>query len=916
MKIRGGKSIFTFFLLIFFIFSVSIGVSYAKKNNETLYYNGKIFSGDKNNILSWFVVRDGIIIDKGSNKLETQEVKKYKNSINFNNWTVIPGIIDSHLHFIDGALGLISLSLKNNRSISDTKKTLSKIKSPNFGDIIFATQLKADLIKKIKNPRIWLDNINNNVPVFLFSDGHRVITNSKGLSYIKISKKTKIKDGGIGKDNSGELNGLLTEGGAFEANKRISERLNFKILSHAIIRGQKLALSYGITTIGDNMFTPFYYKAYRRLQNLNILKMRIYARSFGPSRYSYEVVPSLDTKKVWFIGEDSDRDFLNLHSAKFFMTDSLTPHKNGQNAKFSATIEPGGDVHYSENRIKRAFLEYDIPLAFHIQGKEGLKRVLNAVLKTKSRNKRRHILDHIGYATQEQLKKIRELSLAVTILPYAIFEYKDLENYYSKNNKKTFNIDHLLDFKSKVSITNAALTSDWPYSLEKDFIDFSEVDGLNPFPAIAAITSGLTPDKTTLGISKNKLLSVEEAINSYTKNGAFVLGKENVLGKIAKGYKADFVVLNSEIFSLKPADIYKTKVLQTFINGEKVFDRDKEFEDISYSTKLSKSDYAVSPIFGYDPSLGFLMGGAYFHWPLKEDGISGNALLIFTTKGQYKINFELDANKIFKGLNIGIKGFYKTFFDNYYGEGSNSTEENKLELYHNIFSSKVFILSSLTNNIDLSLSTEFQKREVKKVENPDGGIIILGGPFLNDEKSVSFDLSAQFDNRDFRPSPGSGTNIGLSLRYSPKGLSDISSNDNLLQFNLKSSFLKRLYFPKLILGLRFNIGTTISGEPSYLQKYTLGGEYLLRGYYSNRFRGKHFYIGTVELRYPIYRFISGVVFSDFGDVSDIEISDFGKIKFSYGAGLRVKISRMTKLRFDIGFSKENWGIFFTFNEAF
>jgi len=120
-----------------------------------------------------------------------------------------------------------------------------------------------------------------------------------------------------------------------------------------------------------------------------------------------------------------------------------------------------------------------------------------------------------------------------------------------------------------------------------------------------------------------------------------------------------------------------------------------------------------------------------------------------------------------------------------------------------------------------------------------------------------------------------------------------------------------------VLALRADGGTSAGGR-NYATNYAIGGADLLRGYYSNRFRGEHFAAGTAELRWPIVGPLSGAAFGDIGRVWAAGDVHPRILAYSGGGGLRFGIppDRLVRLRFDLGFAPDQWGLFFKFNEAF
>ena len=62
-----------------------------------------------------------------------------------------------------------------------------------------------------------------------------------------------------------------------------------------------------------------------------------------------------------------------------------------------------------------------------------------------------------------------------------------------------------------------------------------------------------------------------EALRSFTIDAAYSGHQENILGSLEKGKKADFILLENNYFTENQEDIWKNKVLATWVNGKKVY---------------------------------------------------------------------------------------------------------------------------------------------------------------------------------------------------------------------------------------------------------------------------------------------------------------------------------------------------------
>ena len=72
-------------------------------------------------------------------------------------------------------------------------------------------------------------------------------------------------------------------------------------------------------------------------------------------------------------------------------------------------------------------------------------------------------------------------------------------------------------------------------------------------------------------LNPSERVSVMEAVKMVTINAAYVLGKEKEVGSLEIGKKADFIVLDRDIFNINPLDISNINIERTYFNGELVY---------------------------------------------------------------------------------------------------------------------------------------------------------------------------------------------------------------------------------------------------------------------------------------------------------------------------------------------------------
>ncbi len=876
-------------------------------SQSSLYYNGNIFTSDPHHpFIGYFIVENGRISEMGDT-LSAQRISQFTNKVDFQGKTVIPGIVDSHIHFIDGSLGLLQISLSD---VMNSDELSGKIKSTCtqlLDGFYVARDLGFSALSGINSPRNFLDSLIPDSPVIIFlKSGHAAVANSAGLRKLGFTKHTKIPDGIIGTAKEGNLNGWLLEAAAMDALKRVGSNYSGQTIKKAIQKGQELALSYGITTLGDNTFSPYNMKIYQTLQREGDLNLRIWTRSYGRIAQTTGLMKPMGVKKLGFIGPENNFEQVHYHLIKLFedMSLSIPPGMTGD-------IEPGGTVYLDKNEIKKYLLLHpDDKFAFHVQGENGLQNIIDALEELGPRNNnRRHVIDHAGYCTEKQIEELANMREAVTILSSQSFDYPTLLREYSNSNSK-LRKNELLDVRLKYHLIQGALSSDFPYGMDTSFVKYKFIDGLNPFPNMAINVSGQMPDGSPLEDFENKTLTVQEAVQSYTSNGAYVLGEDNFLGRIVPGYGADFAVLDRNIFINGPMDLYNCKVEQTYLGGKKVYELNTETSpnDIFPNEKISPYDYTLSPVFGFDPTTGFVLGAAGFIYPLKTPASYGDIQVMATTSGKVQVQSTYKAYGIFKNTDLKMPITFSTFPEYYFGESDTTSGENYNQLFSNRYFVKPEFIYSLPYHFKATFFGDFRARKETSVQDKNGDQ--LNQRFFPDEQNLGLGMSLMFDTRD---NPGS-TKLGFygSVYYEHilDLQSSINGNTGLLGVDLR--YFHYIYTSKFVLATRLSAGSSF-GNSSYLFRYSLGGAERLRGYYTNRFRGNQFYSAQAEFRFPVYHRFSGVCFIDEGDISDGKLD---KLLTSYGGGIRFAINDNVALRFDYGVGKDQNGVFFTFGEAF
>ncbi|MEQ8524602.1 BamA/TamA family outer membrane protein [Gracilimonas sp.] len=347
------------------------------------------------------------------------------------------------------------------------------------------------------------------------------------------------------------------------------------------------------------------------------------------------------------------------------------------------------------------------------------------------------------------------------------------------------------------------------------------------------------------------------------------------------------------------------------------------------------TEFAFLPALAYDSDLGLIAGGIASHYKYR-DGMKPfysflNFYGIATTRGLISVFLEYDKPYIFDS----DQRFYSEIFmsrfsgNQYYGIGNYNELPDVL-----LDSTDYYLYNSFSAGFDFML----RKPLVKKNQGPqldiygkityeyetpynnkDSQLIIDDQPAgVNGSHITAIGTGIVWEGRDqeFQPSTGTYLKAGIEV-----GNKVIGSDYNYLlletdaraytSFHLlkKITFANRLFFQHS------------SGELPYWQLPDLGGAELMRGYPEYRFRDENAILLNSELRTWLFEFptissrFGGTLFTDIGRTfpngESIE-TIINDLKYTYGFGINASFFTADFiLRADVGFSKEDYGIYFT-----
>ena len=492
-----------------------------------------------------FAIKDGKFIAVGSNK-EIQEKYATLQTIDANNKPVYPGFIDAHCHFYGLGLQQQKVNLVGTKSYSEVLQKLVKFqKEKNTSFITGRGWDQNDWEVKEFPTKEKLDHLFPKIPVAIRRiDGHAMLVNQAAIDLAGITIDTKV-EGGEFLQKDGKLTGVLIDNAMnFIKVPQPSKKEQIQALKDA----QKICFDLGLTTVDDAGLDKQVIELIDSLQQTGDLKMRIYAM-ISNNKENLDYYLNKGVVKT---------DRLNVRSVKVYSDGALgsrgatlKDEYSDKKGHFGALVNSYNDLQDLAKRI--AASEYQMNT--HAIGDSAnyvMLKTYDNVLKNKQ--DRRWRIEHA------QIVDLKDFHFFKNVLPSIQPTHATSDMYWAEDRvgaeriKGAYAYNDLLKEYGKV-----ALGTDFP---------IEHVSPLYTYYA-ATIRKDLKgyPEK---GYQMNNALTRKDALKGMTIWNAYANFEEKEKGSIEVGKVADFIILENDIMTVDGSKIPNTKVIATYVNGEKV----------------------------------------------------------------------------------------------------------------------------------------------------------------------------------------------------------------------------------------------------------------------------------------------------------------------------------------------------------
>jgi predicted amidohydrolase YtcJ len=536
---------------LFFLLAVA-----CKKNDydsDLLVKNALVYTvNDKFSTADAFVVNAGKIIAVGkSDTLEDQF--NPRKVIDAGGKPIYPGFIDAHAHFYNYGLSLQEVDLNKTNSWQDVVDSVNRYARRNTEGWVLGRGWDQNkwAIKQFPN-KAKLDSMFPVRPVMLSRiDGHAVIVNQAALNIAGIKPGESIAGGKI-ETIKGKLTGILVDNAQRLVQHKIPPPTD-EMTEAALLDAQANCFAVGLTTVDDCGLPYTMVSTIADLQHKGTLKMRMYVMlSDNPENYAYLFkrgvykTPGLDVRafKVYADGA--------LGSRGACLLKAYSDQKNWKGFLLSS------QQHFQD--VAQKLADKGFQMCTHAIGDSAnrvMLKIYAGVLKGK--NDRRWRIEHAQVLSPDDINYFGRFNIIPSVQP----THATSDMYWAGTRLGNERLKSAYAYKQLLEQNGwIPLGTDFP------------VENINPmYTFYAAVERKDLKGYPADGFQMENALTRKDALKGMTIWAAKANFEEKEKGSIEPGKYADFVILDKDIMKINGAELPNVKVLKTFINGEKVYER-------------------------------------------------------------------------------------------------------------------------------------------------------------------------------------------------------------------------------------------------------------------------------------------------------------------------------------------------------
>lgn len=536
------------------------GTAALSQPADLILHNGRVHTVDRADTAAEAIaIRADRIVAVGDSRTVLAQTGAGTEVIDLAGRTVVPGLIDSHLHMLFAALNAPAVQLLEARSIADVQKAIAArvAATPSGGWVQSSSGWHEGLLAEGRLPtRFELDQVSPEHPVFIPRGGHVATVNSRALALAGITRETPDPPGGvIVRDPvAGEATGVLLETAAAFVRRVLpppppaAERAR---LLTAIMRELN---GYGIVSVVEPGLDEAGIRLYEQVRDAGGMTVRtdlLYrATTLEQVRRGLTFASVRSDSWLRFAGIKFPLDG-GVEGARLLQPYRIVPGEQPDpDYRGVLLLPPGGEDEYVEalKLIARANLQAQT----HAVGDETIDVIMRSYGRVNAelplRNLRWTIM-HLFLPGDAALKSMADLGIMATMQDHAVLLGHNQRRWWGDER--------------------AARAIPIRRTIDAGVLVGGGTDGpvvpIDPFLSMWWMTTRGTLNGYVLG--PDQAITPREALRLYTHNNSVTMGQEAERGSLEVGKLADVAVLSQDILAVPPDAIRNTRALMTIVGG-------------------------------------------------------------------------------------------------------------------------------------------------------------------------------------------------------------------------------------------------------------------------------------------------------------------------------------------------------------
>jgi predicted amidohydrolase YtcJ len=475
--------------------------------------------------------------------------------------TLVPGLQDSHGHFAGLGAFLQQLDLRDTTSYDAIiARVRGRAAQAKPGEWILGRAWDQNRWPDSSWPtHDALDKAAPNNPVFLARvDGHAALVNQKAFDLAGVTADTKDPEGGrLIRDAQNRPSGVLVDNAMRLVRSKIPKTTTEQ-LEQQILLADAECRRLGLTTVHDAGEDSETIDAFKRLIDAGKLRTRLYVMLGG--------MPVLQQWLEKGPLVDYHQHHLAVRTVKLYADGALGSRGAALLAPYSDEpgtsgffVTPPEDLYKATLAASKAGFQ----TAVHAIGDRANRLVLDTFERVQKEVPTARALrmrdEHTQILSAADIPRFKALEVIASMQPThctSDMPWAPLRLGPQRVAEGAYVWRKLLNAGARL-----ASGSDFP------------VEEANPMLGFyAAITRQDVTGKPAEGWAPDQRLTREEALASFTTDGAYASHAETWSGTLEAGKVADLVILSADIMTIPPKQIPTTTVWKTIIGGEIVYD--------------------------------------------------------------------------------------------------------------------------------------------------------------------------------------------------------------------------------------------------------------------------------------------------------------------------------------------------------